>query len=163
MTQDLRDKLAKYDENRYEVLKPWHCFAIAKHQVYGYTYTKVAEQMGKSATTLSDVVKSPAGRAYAKGIMEQMEPKMMVQNMLETDLLSKYLDWQQAWVWAMENRDYDSIHRMAKDIGMKPVLGDERAQLPTKVVINLGSEDMDSKPVLTSYEIIDDDDDEDDY
>ena len=63
----------------------------------------------------------------------------------------------------MENRDYDSIHRMAKDIGLKNVLGDEKAQLPTSITINLSSSDLESKPVLTSFEVITNDDEEEDY
>lgn len=136
-------------------LRPWQRMAIAKHVLYGYTFVEAAEQMGRQAEALQKAMRSEAGLKYAQQISEQTEPKMMVQNMIESDIFAKYLDWQQSWVWAMENRDYDAIHRMAKDIALKPVTGDDRAQMPTSVTINLNANDIDAKPVLTSYEIID--------
>ena len=161
LTPALR-RMRELDVNDARKLRPWQRLAVAKHVLLGYSLVKAAELMGKSPHALRDAFRSKAGQEYAKLIAEQTEPKMMVQNLLETDLMSKYLDWQQAWVWAMENRDYDAIHRMAKDIGMKPVLGDEKAQLPTSITINLSSGDLESKPVLTSYEVISDDAGDDD-
>ncbi len=144
-------------------LLPWHNFMLLKRFMYNTSAEDLSKEFNVTVSTINDLFKSPAAKALVAKLESQLEPKMLVQNLMETDIFGKYLDWQQAWVWAMENRDYDAIHKMSKDIALKSLTGDDKIKLPTQITINLGGSDLESKPVLTSYEVVEDEDGDEDY
>ena len=54
----------------------------------------------------------------------------------------------------MENRDYDAVHRMVKDLGLKGIIGDESGQVPTQITVNLSGTDLAAGGGSVSHEII---------
>lgn len=135
-------------------LKPWHKYAFAKHIMYGISLEQIAKDLGKNSTTLRDIAKTPAGEAYLEELDSQTDAVAMVRNMLQADSVNKYIDWQLAFGWAMENRDYDAVHRMVKDLGLKGIIGDESGQVPTQITVNLSGTDLAAGGGSVSHEII---------
>ena len=135
-------------------LLSWHKYAIAKHVIYGTSLTKLAKESGKNPQTLSDIVKSEKGQEYMAELESQSDAVAMVRNMLQSDSLNMYVDWQLAFGWAKENRDYDAIHRMVKDLGLKSIIGEESVQGATQITVNLSGTDLAASSGSVSHEVI---------
>ena len=135
-------------------LKPWHKYAFAKHIMYGISLEQIAKDLGKNSSTLRDISKTPAGEAYLEELDSQTDAVAMVRNMLQSDSLNMYVDWKLAFGWAMENRDYDAVHRMIKDLGLKGIIGDDAGQVATTVTINLAGTDLAASDIKVSHEVI---------
>lgn len=155
-------KLALAKANRYaddlqaiEQLKPWHCVALARHVVYGQPYSEVAKEMKHSAASVQAVAKSPAGKEFiARATQELSDPVKLVKDLMKSDVFAKQMDWMQAWEWAMQAKDYEAVHRMAKDIGLQPALDDAQKAGPTKIILNMNMNDLGSPQVKTSFSIV---------
>jgi len=130
---------------------------LAKNILYGISYSNLAKDLGKSYESLRKVASSPKGKEYKAELESQTDAVAMVRNMLQSDSLNMYVDWKLAFGWAMENRDYDAVHRMIKDLGLKAIMTDEAGQAQTHVTINLASADLDAIQGTTTHEAIIDD------
>ena len=141
--QKWREQRALMDPDAFK-LKPWHMVALAKHVVYGDSLSAIAKAQGRSPESLRLAKNCPAGQAYIEQVTQQVsDPKFLVQNLFDAASIKITDDWFQAFRWATEARDYDAVHRMAKDIGLKRVFEqDTRDDIPTQITINLGSADL---------------------
>lgn len=152
--------LAKYPRHAKEMetleeLKPWHCIALARHELYGQPYTEVGKEMKHSAETIKAVAKSPAGKAFIAKVTEELrDPVKLVKDLMKSDSLEMHLMWLQARDWAFQAKDYEAIHKMAKDIGLQPVLDDAGKTGPTRIILNMNMQDLGSMPVKTSFSIV---------
>lgn len=154
-------KLAKLGGARYDTdlatledLKPWHCTALARHVVYGQAFSEVAKEMpGKhSPESIRAVAKSPAGQAFMEKMTQELrDPVKLVKDLAKSDSFEMYVMWLQARDWAYQAKDYEAIHKMAKDIGLQPMLEDQAKSGPTKISLHLNMSDLASTPVKTSY------------
>jgi hypothetical protein len=158
-----KSRVKEYKET--SELLPWHMVALAKHVTYGASYKAIGKDMGRSAAQIGAVASSEAGQKYMEELREQISnPKLMVRNLMEASSLKVFADAMVALEWAKESKDYAAIHRFAKDIGLKSILDQDKEQMTAAVVqINLGSNDLASVPIETSYEVVsslDDDDDD---
>lgn len=155
-------KMAKYERHavnleQLEELAPWHCVALARHVVYGQPLTHVVKEMpGRhSAASLRAVAKSPAGQAFiAKASASLQDPVKLVKDLMASDVFSKHMDWLQAWEWAVESKDYEAIHKMAKDIGLQPVLEQKQQQGPTKISLHLNMSDLAQPAATTRFQVM---------
>lgn len=135
-------------------LKTWHKYALAKNVVYGMSLEKVAKELGKNPQTLRDVARTPSGQEYIVELDSQSDAVSVVRNLLQSESLNMYLDWLLAFGWAKENRDYDAVHRMVKDLGLKGIIGDESGQAPTQIVVNLSGTDLAAGGGSVRHEVI---------
>ena len=158
-------KLAKYARHSkdYESLAEisqlasWHCAALARHEVTGIPLTQLARENKHSADTLLAVAKSPAGQRYTETIRSNLhDPVKTVKDLLASGMVSKLLDWEQAWQWAVEAKNADLIHKMAKDIGLQPALDTQEKVGPTKISLHLNMGGLDAPIVKTSFTVVDD-------
>jgi len=135
-------------------LQNWHKFALAKHMMHGTSYEKLAKEVGRSPDSLRRNAVTDEGKEYIAQLESQTEATTMVRNMLQSDSLNMYVDWKLAFGWAMANRDYDAVHRMIKDLGLKGIIGDESGQVPTQITVNLSGTDLAAGGGSVSHEII---------
>lgn len=136
-------------------MKPWHRHAIAQHVVYDTPWTQIAKDFKKNYDTLREVIKTPEAQAFIVHVEEQLSnPETLVRNLMSSGSVNMYLDWLMSFEWAKENKDYDAVHRMVKDLGLKGIIGDESAQVPTSITINLAGTDLASGGGSTSHEVI---------
>lgn len=136
-----------------EDLPVWMKVAIIKHEIFGESYTRVAEEMGKSAATISSYARTPAGIKAIKSVKEMTDMKSLIKVMMEGALTHMYADWLMALEWAKHARDYKMIHTMIKDVGLQPILQDAKNQnsAPTTLILNLGSSDLKTVEAQTAY------------
>ena len=152
----------KYGANRTELAKleelaPWHCTALARHVVYGQALSEVVKDMpGRhSAETIRQVAKSPAGQAYIAQATEALkDPVKLVKDLAKSDVAEMYFTWQMARDWAVQAKDYEAIHKMAKDIGLQPVLDSAEKTGPTTISLHLNMHDLATPPVKTSFQVM---------
>jgi len=145
----------RVDPNKPPKFQTWHRFALAKHAMYGQSYEKIAKELGKSTESLRKIAQTEEGKKYIAQLEDQAsDPAQMIRNLMSSDVLNKYLDWQLAFEWAKEQRDYDAVHKMVKEIGLKDIIGDELAQQAQQITINLAGTDLAAGGGSTSHEII---------
>lgn len=138
-----------------EQLRPWHCVALARHVVYGQPFTDVGKEMKHSVDSIRAVAKSPAGQAFiAKMTQELTDPVKLVKDLMKSDSLEMHLMWLQARDWAYQAKDYEAIHKMAKDIGLQPVMEDSNKAGPTKISLHLNMNDLGSPQVRTTFQVM---------
>lgn len=138
-----------------EDLKPWHCVALARHVVYGQQFTDIGKEMKHSAQAISQIAKSPAGQAFIAKMTEELkDPVKLVKDLMKSDTLEMHLMWLQARDWAFQAKDYEAIHKMAKDIGLQPVVEDGGKNGPTKISLHLNMTDLSAPAVRTSYQLM---------
>ena len=142
------------DNNVTTQLKSWHKYALAKHVVYGTPFAKLAEELGKRPQTLTSIAKTAPGQEYMVELESQSDAVSVVRNLLQSESLNMYLDWLLAFGWAKENRDYDAVHRMVKDLGLKGIIGDDSGQVPTQITVNLSGTDLAAGGGSVSHEVI---------
>lgn len=153
-------KLAKYERHAsnlktVEHLKPWHCVALARHVVYGQPCSDVAKEMKHSPASVNAVKNSPAGQAFIEKMTQELrDPVKLVKDLMASDVFSKHMDWLQAWEWAVQAKDYEAIHRMAKDIGLQPALEQKQQQGPTKISLHLNMNDLAAPQATTKYQLM---------
>lgn len=135
-------------------LASWHCAVLAKHVVTGMPLGPLAKEIKHSSETINAVAKSEAGRKYMKSIEDSLhDPILTARNLMASGVVNKLLDWEQMWQLAVESRDYEAVHRMAKDIGLQPIM-DNKQQGPTKIQITLGTDTLGSIPAQTSFQVV---------
>lgn len=120
-------------------LKPYMQLAIARHELYGFSWEEIADDMGRSAQHLSKCARSPAGQAYIASLGDIMgDTKAVVKMLIESAQLGMYADWMAALEMAKGARDYKAIHTMMKDVGLQPMLAEtQRDAGPRTIVINV--------------------------
>ena len=157
---EVGQKLAKYskhakDLTKLETLAPWHCVALARHVVYGQPFSEVGKEMRHSPDSVAAVSKSPAGQAFiAKMTQELTDPVKLVKDLMKSDALEMHLMWLQARDWAFADRNADLIHKMAKEVGLQPVLADAEKVGPTKIVLNMNMMDLATPVINSSFKVV---------
>jgi hypothetical protein len=129
-------------------LLPWHRMMIARKVVYGHSHADLAEEFKKKPQTIANILDWESAN---------------VEMLIESQQLEAFGDAMLAREWAKENRDYDALHRMNKDIGLHKILTKNDKSAPTAIVINMPSADamdMYNAPTPT-YTIISDEEDSD--
>ena len=141
-------------------LKPWHCVALAKHVAYGLPFSQAAKSGNHSGEMLGAVARSPAGQAFiAKLETELRNPVVLVKKLMESDTFEMWIKWREAFDWAYEAKDSELLHKMAKDIGLQPVIQPEERQAgPTTLSLHLSLNELGQLPVKTTYKVIDEPD-----
>ena len=147
-------------------LASWHCAALAKAEITGLPLSDVAKEVRHSPETLRAVARSPAAQKYVAEIRSNMhDPVKTVKHLLSAGMVNKLVDWEMAWQQAVANKDYEAVHRMAKDIGLQPALETQQQQGPTKISLHLNMTDL-AAPAAKStftvmeepeFEVLDDD------
>lgn len=157
------NKLAQYTRHGQELeklqeisqLASWHCRALAEAEVSGLPLSTVAKQMRHSVDTLRAVARSPAGQKYLETIRANMhDPVRVVRDLLAAGTVNKLLDWERAWQQAVDAKDYQAVHRMAKEIGLQPALEATQQQGPTKISLHLNLNDLAAPAVKTSFTVL---------
>lgn len=146
------EEVAKLEE-----LKPWQCVALARHVMSDWTFTQIGKETRHSPDTISALVKSPAGQAFIAKLNEECaDPVKLVKNLLAGDTVNKWAGWQMAWDWAVQAKDYEAIHKMAKDIGLQPALEQKQAVGPTKISLHLNMHDLGAPQTRSTFTVIED-------
>ena len=159
ITQVERNKLLDLKNNpppqEPQELKPWHRLAIVKHEIYGESWDDIAKEHGKSGNTIRDIAKTPAGLKCIDEIREITSIKGLTKMLLENSQLQMFEDWLVAKEWAIQARDYKTLHAMLKDVGLQPTLEQtKKDDRPQTVVINLGSADLQPVVNKSTYTIV---------
>ena len=148
---------SRYDLEKLETLAPWHCVALARYVVYGQPFSEIAKEMRHSPDSVKAVSKSPAGQAFiARMTQELTDPVKLVKDLMKSDALEMHLMWLQARDWAFADRNADLIHKMAKEVGLQPVLADAEKAGPTKIVLNMNMGDLATPVISSRFEIVKD-------
>jgi len=138
-----------------EQLRPWHCVALARHVVYGQPFTEVGKEMKHSPESIKAVAKSPAGQAFIEKMTQELrDPVKLVKDLMKSDALEMHLMWLQARDWAFQAKDYEAIHKMAKDIGLQPVMDDNAKAGPTQISLHLNMSDLATPAVKTTFQVM---------
>lgn len=150
-------KLAKYERygaglTEITQLAPWHRLALARHMAYGQPFADVAKEMRHSPETIRAVAKSPAGQAFMQQLDQELsDPVKLVKNLTKSDTFEMYMMWQQARDWAYAARDYEAIHKMAKDIGLQPIIEDSAKPGATHLTLHLSVPNLEMPEIKTSW------------
>lgn len=153
--------LERYNDNLINMqeiaeLASWHCAALAKAEITGLPLSEVAKEGKHSPETLRRVAKSPAAVKYIAEVRSNLhDPVKTVKNLLAAGMVNKLLDWEQAWQLAVQAKDYEAVHKMAKDIGLQPALEQKQAVGPTKISLHLNMHDLGTPAVKTTFTVVD--------
>lgn len=124
-------------------LPVWVKMALVRQELYGESATAVCKTMGKGVETLLWYRKTPAAKKAIEEIRAFTDMKTLVKTFMESATAQMYMDWLMALEWAKEARDHKMVHTMIKDIGLQPILKDDRQQTgPTTLILNLGTNDL---------------------
>lgn len=133
-------------------LPSWVCAALAKHVVMGTPMSILAKEGKHSAETLSHYSRSPAGKSYMEQISGNLhDPIKTTRDILAIGMPAKLIDWEFAWQLAVAAKDYEAIHRMAKDIGLQPALAEKEKQGPTTISLHLSMADLGTPSIPTRF------------
>ena len=162
---DTSKLLAKYNRSKEELeaipeisqLASWHCAVLAQHVVYGLPLGPLAKAAKHSADTILAVSKSPAARAYMEQVSNNLhDPIATTRNLLAAGAVHKLLAWEEAFQLAVEAKDYASVHKMVKEIGLHQVLDQPEKTGPTKIVLNMNMGDLATPTISSRFEIVKD-------
>ena len=165
MASEIKTSLVKYERTREELanipeisqLASWHCAVLAQHVVYGLPLGPLAKAAKHSADTILAVSKSPAARAYMEQVGNNLhDPIATTRNLLAAGAVHKLLAWEEAFQLAVEAKDYASVHKMVKEIGLHQVLDQPEKTGPTKIVLNMNMGDLSSPTISSRFEIVKD-------
>lgn len=154
-------KLEAREFNEITDLEPWMKLCLARMTLYGVSKQQALDSIrdGKGKDTFNQVAKSPAALAYIELIEKSCDDiGLVVGSLMRDSMLDIYAGWVLSFQAAVESRDHKLVHAMARDIGLKPALAqfsDSAPTTPATIVINLGSNDLASPEVKTSYEALD--------
>jgi len=139
-------------------LKPWHMYAIAMHEVYGYSWQRVADRMERGADNLRAVAKSPAGRGMIEAVRERMDtPEKIALLLMKANTVDATVDYLMALEWAKEAKDYAAVGKMTKDLLTLAGAEDRKEEHQEEVRelhIHLDGADLDLPFITTSHQVI---------
>jgi len=161
-----KEAAAKWTDNKKrEILKPWHTVACVRHWMNGESTAQIARDMGKGATTLTDLFKSPAAVRLRDFLDKELQdPVELAKSMAKANSLGVTMDWYMALEWAKEARDYRSVAQMTKDLaalgGVQAIPPKQEIETSKTIRIVFEGDSLDTKTVEAEWEEVNDEDDD---
>jgi hypothetical protein len=151
-----------------ETLLPWHTVAIIRHHLYNEQWKDIAKIFKCSANYISRVGKSPAGRRLKTRLEEGIsDPVEFAKEVAQANALDVTLDRYMALEWAKEEGDAKLVDSIAKDLAAiggvqpEPKKVEKAETVQPTIHIHLPSESLELPSVEASYEVIEDESDDD--
>lgn len=153
-------------KTEFSQLPVWVRNVAAMNVLLGVSFADGCKKFNRSTATLQNYKDSQAYKEWEAELKDKAaDPEFMAQALLKSSTLNVTLEYLAAYEKAIQSGDYKEVAKISQDLLDRGGVVKKKEVKDQRVVVklDLGGSDINAPVIEASYEVVDDEEEEEDY